>query len=165
MPFGISSAPAIFQRVMENLLQDIPNVTVYFDDILVAGSSVSEHLSVLEQVLSRLLESGLRLKKEKCHFLVKSVTYLGYQIDATGIHPTSEKIRAIKDAPTPRNVTKLKSFIGLLSYYSRFMPHLPTVLSPLYRLLHNGVGLHDETETSFQKSKQVMMFLYILIQS
>ena len=165
LPFGISSAPAIFQRVMENLLQDIPNVTVYFDDILVAGSSVSEHLSVLEQVLSRLLESGLRLKKEKCHFLVKSVTYLGYQIDATGIHPTSEKIRAIKDAPTPRNVTELKSYIGLLSYYSRFMPHLPTVLSPLYRLLHNDVPWcwSDETETSFQKSKQLLTSNDVLV--
>ena len=94
-------------------------MTVYFDDILVAGSSVSEHLSVLEQVLSRLLES-----KEKCHFLIKSVTYLGYQIDATGIHPTSEKIRAIKDAPTPRNVTELKSFIGLFSPSNSFISTL-----------------------------------------
>ena len=136
LPFGVSSVPAIFQRVMESLLQGIPNVVVYFDDILVAGKSVAEHLTILDRVLSRLQEAGLRLRKNKCQFLVLSVTYLGYIIDKEGIHPTPEKIKAIKEAPHPKNVTELKSYLGLLSCYNRFMPHLPTISAPLYKLLH-----------------------------
>ena len=75
LPFGVLSAPAIFQRVMENVLQGMDNVIVYFDDILIAGKSMSDHLDTLEKVLPRLKEAGLRLRKEKCSFLVESVTY------------------------------------------------------------------------------------------
>jgi len=73
LPFGVSSAPGIFQRAMENLLQGIPNVIVYIDDILVSGASEAEHLVVLRKVLSRLKEAGLRLKKHKCVFMTTSV--------------------------------------------------------------------------------------------
>ena len=139
LPFGVSSAPAIFQRVIESLLQGIPNVCVYIDDILVAGKTYQEHINSLEKVLARLSEAGLRLKKEKCCFTTPSVTYLGYCINKDGIHPTMEKVKAIKEAPQPQNVTQLKAYLGLLSYYNRFLPHLPTVLVPLYKLLHKGV--------------------------
>lgn len=130
--FGVSSAPAIFQRVMESLLQGIPNVTVYIDDILIAGRSYQEPIDTLETVLARLNDAGLRLKKEKCCFTMPSVTYLGYKVDKDGIHPT-----AIKDAPQPKNVTQLKAYLGLLSYYNRF---LLSALAPLYKLLHKGVA-------------------------
>ncbi len=160
LPFGVSSAPAIFQRVMESLLQDIPNVVVYFDDIhvLVASKSESEHLITLDKVLSRLKEAGLRLRKDKCQFLVSSVTYLGYKIDKEGIHPVPKKIEAIKAAPSPKNETELKSYLGLLSYYNRFMPHLPTVLSPLYKLLHKDIGWQwsTEAEKAFTQSKKLL---------
>ena len=82
-------------------------------------------------MLQRLQNAGLRLKDSKCEFLVASVTYLGYQIDAKGLHPINEKIKAIQDAPEPRNVTELKSYLGLLSYYSRFLPHMSSNLAPL----------------------------------
>ena len=91
LPFGVSSAPGIFQRVMENLLRGIPNVIVYIDDILVTGTSEEEHLSVLEKVLECLENAGLRLKKHKCVFMAKSVTFLGYRIDAQGLHPCTGK--------------------------------------------------------------------------
>ena len=136
LPFGVSSAPAIFQSVMESLLQGVPNVCVYIDDILVAGKTYQKHINSLEKVLARLSEAGLCLKKEKCCF---TITYLGYCIDKDGIHPTMEKVKAIKEAPQPQNVTQLKAYLGLLSYYNRFLPHLPTVLAPLYKLLHKGV--------------------------
>jgi hypothetical protein len=165
LPFGVSSAPAIFQRVMENLLQEIPNVAVYFDDILIAGKSTSEHLSTLEKVLSKLQEAGLRLRKDKCQFMVESISYLGYRIDKQGIHPTSEKVRAIKEAPQPQNTTELKSFLGLLSYYHRFMPHLPTVLFPLYRLLRHDVlwNWSKEAEEAFIKSKELLTCEDVLV--
>ncbi|CAC5380500.1 unnamed protein product [Mytilus coruscus] len=81
LPFGVSSAPGIFQRTIENLLQGIPRVVVRVDDILVTGSSKSEHLDNLETVLSKLQESGMRLNKDKCVFLAPEVVYLGHRID------------------------------------------------------------------------------------
>ena len=131
LPFSISSAPGIFQQVMENLLRGIPRVIVYLDDILITGDNEEEHLSTLNAVLTRLQESGLRLKRGKCTFLAPSVEYLGYCIDKQGLHPTNEKVKAIKEAPAPKNITQLKAYLGLLSYYSRFLPHLPSILAPL----------------------------------
>ncbi len=89
--FGIASAPAIFQRVMESLLQGMPGVAIYIDDILVAGKDVEDHLKKLEQVLKKLEEAGLKLKREKCEFLARSVEYLGYRISGQGLHPTEKR--------------------------------------------------------------------------
>ena len=100
---------------MENLLQDIPGVAVYIDDILITGETEADHLRSLEEVLRRLAKAGLRAKKRKCTFMVPSVSYLGYKIDSQGLHPLPDKIQAIDDAPTPRNVTELKSYLGLLT--------------------------------------------------
>ena len=135
LPFGVSSAPSIFQRTMEGILRGIPNVCVYIDDILVTGQSEQEHLNTLEDVLTRLDEAGLRLKKAKCSFLQPSVEYLGHNISADGLRPTQEKVRAIADAPAPRNVTQLRSFLGLVNYYGKFLPNLSSTLAPLHRLL------------------------------
>ena len=103
---------------MENLLQGIPGVVVYIDDILVTGKTQEEHLAILERVLSRLESAGLRLKRNKCVFLAPSVIYLGYKIDAEGLHPVAEKVQAVTEAPRPTNVQELKSFLGLLTYYT-----------------------------------------------
>ena len=93
LPFGISSAPGIFQRVMENLLRGIPRVIVYIDDILITGDNEEEHLSTLNAVLTRLQESGLRLKRGKCTFLAPSVEYLGYRIDSRACTPLMRKLK------------------------------------------------------------------------
>ena len=135
LPFGIASAPGIFQRAMEGLLRDIPGVVIYLDDILVTGKTETEHLGTLREVLKRLEEAGLRLSKDKCTFMAPSVTYLGYRIDQEGLHPVREKVEAIHSAPEPRNVSELKSFLGILAYYSRFLPSLSSTLAPLYSLL------------------------------
>ena len=135
LPFGVYSAPAIFQRVMESTLQGIPHTVVYLDDILVTGRTHQEHLWNLQIVLRQLKQAGLRLKREKCQFLTKAVQYLGYRIDQDGLHPTDDKIKAIREAPAPRNVAELRSYLGLLNYYGKFLPNLATTLSPLYDLL------------------------------
>ena len=129
LPFGISSAPGIFQRVIESLLQGIDGVVVYLDDILVTGSTEESHLQALDEVLSRLDKAGLRVKQSKCEFLRKSVTYLGHRIDADGLHPLQDRVRAIEEAPTPTSVSTLKSYLGMLTYYSRFLPNLSTTTS------------------------------------
>ena len=91
LPFGVSSAPAIFQRTMESILQGLDRVAVYIDDILITGRSEEEHLKVLDEVLQRLQKAGMRLKKSKCTFLSHSVEYLGHKISKDGLHPTEDK--------------------------------------------------------------------------
>ena len=86
LPFGISSTPGIFQCVMESVLQGIPRVIVYLDDILVSGATEAEHLQTLGQVFDCLEKAGLRVHEDKCEFMVKAVSYLGHQIDADGLH-------------------------------------------------------------------------------
>ena len=135
LPNGIHSGPAIFQRIMDNLLSDIPKAVSRLDDILVAGIDEEDHRRTLSLVLERLLTAGFRLNKAKCKFLLKCVTYLGHKIDGEGLHPTEDKLAAIRDAPRPKDVTALKSFLGLIMFYSRLMPHHSTILSPLHNLL------------------------------
>ena len=159
LPFGISSAPGIFQRVMESLLQGISGVVVYLDDILISGSTEEEHLAALDEVLNRLNKAGLRVKKSKCEFLRSSVTYLGHQIDAEGLHPLQDRVRAIRDAPTPTSVPKLKSYLGMLTYYSRFLQNLSSLLHPLYVLLRKDSKWHwgPDQEKAFLASKELLM--------
>ena len=95
LPFGINSAPSIFQRLMENLLQGIPQVSVYIDDILITGHTESEHVANVEKVLARLSLAGMKLRREKCIFMAPEVQYLGHKITKHGIEPTEEKVEAI----------------------------------------------------------------------
>lgn len=138
LPFGVSSAPSIFQRIMETLLQGIPGVCVYLDDILVTGQTTEEHLAHLNEVLRRLKEAGMKLKKEKCAYLLDSVEYLGHVITKDGLKTADSKVEAVVRAPAPRNVSELRSFLGLVNYYGKFLPSLATILSPLYSLLQKA---------------------------
>ena len=158
LPYGISSAPGIFQRYMERVLQGIPNVIVYLDDILVTGKTESEHLNTLSQVLARLEKAGLRAHKSKCKFMAKSVVFLGHMIDKHGVHPVKEKVQAIRDAPVPRNVSELKSYLGLLTYYSKFLPNMADVLAPLYTLLRKDTEWRwsKDEQKAFESSKSVL---------
>ena len=119
---------------MENLLQGIPKVCVYLDDILITGATEAEHLNNLYDVLIHLEQAGKHLKKNKCAFLFPQVDYLGHRISHGGLHPTEEKVRAIVEVPVPYNVSQLKSCLGMLNYYSKFLSNLSTVLAPLTTL-------------------------------
>ena len=126
LPFGVSYALGIFQRTMETILAGIPRVLVYLDDILITGLKQEEHVSNLKEVLSRLQQAGFCLCKDKCEFMVFSVKYLGHIIDANGLHPAPHKLKAVKNASNPQNVTELKAYLGLLTYSSRFLPNTAT---------------------------------------
>ncbi len=95
---------------MDTILRGLKGVICYIDDILITGASETEHLENLERVLHRLQEHGTRVKKEKCYFMWQSVQYLGHRIDAEGLHATDDKLDAIVKAPTPKNITELRSF-------------------------------------------------------
>jgi hypothetical protein len=150
---------------MDNLLRDLPGVVAYLDDVLVTGSTKQDHLQNLDRVMNRLETSGVTLKQSKCVFLAQSVEYLGHVIDQNGLHPSKEKVRAIQEAPEPKNITELKSFIGLLNYYGKFIPNLATVISPLYRLLHKDVkwSWTPNHTATFNKAKQLLQSSALLV--
>jgi hypothetical protein len=165
LPFGVSAAPAIFQRTMDCLLQDIPQVAVFQDDILISGSSDEAHLQHLGEVLRRLDAEGFRLKKEKCQFMLPEVTYLGHRITSEGIQPTADKVKAVQDAPTPKDASQLKSFLGLVNFYGKFLPHLSTVLSPLNNLLRKGTVFKwgKQQSQAFEKVKTMLQSADLLV--
>ena len=150
---------------MELMLRDIPGVVVYIDDILVTGPTEAEHLRSLEEVLKRLAKAGLRAKKHKCQFMKPQVVFLGHVIDDKGIHPVPSKVKAIQDAPRPKNVAELKSYLGLLTYYGKFMPSLSTHLAPLYHLLKSNVKWKwsADQERAFLKSKELLTSSDVLV--
>ena len=140
---------------MDTLLQDIPNVICYIDDILISGKDQESHLQSLGEVFKRLEAHGIRLKQEKCEFLLSSVEYLGHQISQDGIQPLHSKVEPIVNAPVPKNVQELRSFLGLLNYYGKFIPSLATILHPLNSLLRTGVkwAWTKQCEEAFNTAK------------
>ena len=150
---------------MENLLNGIPRVIVYLDDILVSGVSKEDHLHNLQLVFERLHSAGLFLKKDKCKFCVDSISYLGHKIDCEGLHPLPDKIDGITKASTPKSVTELKAFLGLMNYYAKFIPNLATVLSPLYQLLSESVpwSWTAERDAAFKKAKSLLTSDCVLV--
>ena len=135
LPFRIASAPAIFQKTMDVILQGIPHICCYIDDILITGVNQQEHLQNLEEVLRRLEWNNLRIKKSKCEYIKDSVEYLGHRVDSQGLHTLPSKVEAILKAPDPENLQQLRSFLGLLNYYGKFIPNLASIVYPLNQLL------------------------------
>lgn len=156
VPFGIASAPAMFQKMMDTILQGLPGVICYIDDILVTGSTDEEHLKRLGEVFKRLEYHGIRLKRSKCFFLQESVEYLGHLIDSKGVRPTSAKVNAIVNAPRPKTQQELKSFLGMLNYYGKFIASLSTLLQPLNQLLQANRKWRwsDDCEKAFTEAKE-----------
>ena len=156
VPFGISSAPAKFQRAMEQILHDLKGVGVFIDDLLITGNSVEDHMRNLNAVLTRLREYGLRLRQDKCRFLQPSVEFLGQRIDNKGVHVSQAKVDSILQCPPPENVAQLQSFLGMVQYHSRFLPNLSTLLQPVTALLQKGQtwAWTKQCEQAFQTVKQ-----------
>ena len=144
MPFGLRNAPAVFQRLMQHLLSGLnppsgPDfVSAYLDDILVFSPTLEAHLDHLHQVLTRLSTAGLKLKPTKCHFIRQQVEYLGHVITPKGIKPNPDREQAVRDFPTPRSLKDVRAFIGLASYYRRFIKGFAQIAQPLHSLTRKG---------------------------
>ena len=134
LSFGVSTAPNIFQKIMDQILEGLQGVTCYLDDILIATRK-ENHVNLVEEVLHRLKAHGLHVKRGKCEFGVNSVQYLGHKITAEGIRPTKEKVKAILNLKAPGTVKELRTLIGLVNYYAKFLPNLSQILMPWYELL------------------------------
>lgn len=113
----------------------IPYVACYIDDIIMSGTTIEEHRRNLQEVLLRLKVKGISVKREKCEFFSKSMQYLGYIISEVRLATVPSKTEATVKAPLPKNVQELRSFLGLINYYRKFIPNLSTILSPLHVLL------------------------------
>ena len=141
--FGIAASPSIWQRTMDQVLKDIPKTSCILDDIIITGKSDEEHLKTLETVLQRLRDYNLRAHVDKCSFFREEITYCGHKINANGLHKTQEKIEAVINAPVPENVTQLRAFLGLVNYYSHFLPNMASLLHPLYQLPKKDKSTHE----------------------
>lgn len=155
MPYGVTPASAIFQRKLEGALKDVPMTVVKIDDILVTGVDEEDHMRNLKSVLDILSNLELTLNKSKCRFNEKEVEYLGFILDKDGIRTNPDKVEAITNAPTPKNVPELQSFLGGINYYGKFIPHMATITAPLYKLLQKDVPWQwtDEQQEAFTNLK------------
>ncbi len=137
MGFGLTNAPATFQRLMEKVLHKLhwSICMVYLDDVLVFGASVTQVLERLELVFIRLRSAGLKLKPKKCHLFKTEILYLGYKISADGVHTDPAKIKAVKEFPRPTSIQGVRQFLGLTNYYRKFVENYAKTAFPLNRLL------------------------------
>ena len=146
VPFGLASAPAGFQAIMDQILHGLSNTAWYLDDIIVAGNSIVDLDIKLRKVLDRLKDFNVGINLEKSRFFETKVEFLGHIISENSIAPSQVKIKALRDAPTPRNVTEVRAFIGLANYYRKFIKNFTELAYPLYEL--------EKKNVSFQWSKK-----------
>lgn len=160
MPFGVCNAPATFQRLLNNVLGQLRHdkVLIYLDDILVPSSTVQEGLDVLEKVLKIFQEANLKLNIKKCKFFETSIEYLGYEISENGVKPGKQKINAVLNFPEPKSVHEVRQFLGLCSYFRKFVKNHAIIVHPISQLLKkNSIWVwSNEQRDAFQTIKNIL---------
>lgn len=162
MPFGLKNAPSTFQRAMEKILRGLINeiCVVYMDDIIIFSTSLQEHISNIEKVFQRLREANFKIQLDKSEFLKHETAYLGHIITPDGIKPNPDKVHAIKNFPIPTSTKEIKSFLGLLGYYRKFIPNFSKLTKPLTSCLKKGakINIKDPTyEKAFKICQELLM--------
>ena len=167
LPFGLCNAPSTFQRLMHQVLHGLDwNIClIYLDDIIVFSRTFDEHLSRLRLVFDRLGAANLILNPSKCFFGQQSVLFLGHLISRHGIQPNPEKTQVVRNFPRPRSVKDIRAFLGLASYYRRFVQNFSSIAAPLTRLTRKNIPfLWDVAcETAFQRLKDALITPPILV--
>ncbi|GFX75995.1 hypothetical protein TNCV_1995491 [Trichonephila clavipes] len=160
MPFGLCNAPATFERMMDNLLRHFKwtMCLCYLDDIIVFSETFEDHLIRLRLVLKCLQEAGLKLNLKKCLFAAQEVKILGHLVSSNGVRPDPDKIKAVRNFPTPNNIHYIRSFLGLCSYFRRFIKGFCYLAEPLHSLLKSGVEFHwgPEEVEAFDSLKKAL---------
>ncbi|GFV94660.1 retrovirus-related Pol polyprotein from transposon 17.6 [Trichonephila clavipes] len=160
MPFGLCNAPATFERMMDNLLRHFKwtMCLCYLDDIIVFSETFEDHLIRLRLVLKCLQEAGLKLNSKKCLFAAQEVKILGHLVSSNGVRPDHDKIKAVRNFPTPKNIHDIRSFLGLCSYFRRFIKGFCYLAEPLQSLLKSGVEFHwgPEEVEAFNSLKKAL---------
>ncbi|UYV63703.1 K02A2.6-like [Cordylochernes scorpioides] len=158
LPFGISSAPEVFQRKMSNLLESQSGVNCHMDDIVIWGATQEEHDERLRCVLRKLQDSGLALNKEKCIFSVKEIKFLGHLITERGVLPDPNEVQTIREFPSPSSISEVRRFLGMVNFTGKFIQDLSTFLYPLNQLLvkRNDWRWDSAQEEAFEKVKNLL---------
>lgn len=168
MPFGLKNAPATFQRLIDKFRTGLPNITIlaYLDDIIICSSSLQCHIMDLRQTFQRLKAFGFHLNREKCHFCLPKVKYLGHILTTEGLKVDPEKTQAIRNRPKPKNPKQVISFLQTCSWYRRFIPGFADVSKPLSDLTKkNAKWMWTEKEQkAFEKLKALLVSPPILKQ-
>jgi hypothetical protein len=166
MSFGLTGAPHTFQRAMNSTLAPLlrKSVLVFFDDILVYSQTYADHLNHLEQELKILQQDQRRVKLSKCSFAQRTISYLGYVISEQGVATCPDKVQAVAEWSQPHNMKELKSFLGLVGYYRKFVKHFGIIARPLTELLRKGFVFQwtQEQELSFQTLKKALIEASVL---
>ena len=157
MPFGVRNAAQTFQRLMDSALREMPFVFVYLDDILVASSSEKEHQGHLRDLFMRLDQHGLIVNPAKCLFGLSSIHFLEHLINKDGAAPLSSKVEAISAFPRPHTARALREFLGMVTFYHRFIRQAAHVVRPLYEALKDkspgqAVDWTAERENAFKST-------------
>ncbi|GBM64849.1 Retrovirus-related Pol polyprotein from transposon 17.6 [Araneus ventricosus] len=160
MPFGLCNAPATFERLMETVLHGLKSEAclVYLDDIIIVGLIFEEHLHNIRKAFQREQKANLKLSPKKCRFFRKEVSYLGHIISDVGVKTDLEKIKAVVDWTHPETVHVLRSFLGLCTYYRRFVRNFSAIAKPLHKLTEarSNFNWTEECEESFNSLKQAL---------
>ena len=163
LPFGISSAPEIFQRMMSNVLDGLDSVICHMDDILIHSATQEEHNRQVRAVLQRLQEAGLTLNS-KCEFSKQKIRFLGHIIDHKGLQADPQKTSAIAEFPAPTNITELQRFMGMVNQLGKFIPGLAEMTEPMRQLLRKETAWYwgPHQQKSFQQVKEILISPRIL---
>lgn len=155
LSFGVNSAPEQYQHIIRQTIAGCPGATNIADDIVVHGKTTEEHDKNLVILLDRLQERNLTLNKDKCNIGMNQIVFMGLLLNKHGVGPTEEKVRAIRETEAPTNVVVLRSFLGLLSFSSRFLPDFATTVEPLRKLTRQGTKWHwgKEENEAFEALK------------
>ena len=151
IPFGATNAPATFQRLMHDCLGEL-NMNwciVYLDDIIIFSDTKEEHLKGLEAVFQKLCAAGLKLKPSKCFFFREEIEYLGHVVSGKGISTNPKKIEAVSKWPTPRTVYDVRSFLGFVGYYRRFIKNFSRITKPIREVI---TGLENQSKRAAKKT-------------
>jgi hypothetical protein len=154
MPFGLCNAPATFQRLMDNVFYDVTwkFVLVYMDDIIIYSKTLEDHCAHLEQVIQLLIKAGLKLNPDKCDFFRKQILFLGHLVSEEGIRPNPTLVEKIRECPFPTSKRKVRSFLGLASYYRRFIKDFSKIAKPLYDLTKQNINFRwtEDCQKAFE---------------
>lgn len=169
MPFGLVKAPATFQSLMDKIFGDVQwkFVCVYFDDIFIYSKTFQQHLQHLREVFTRLRQNRLQAKITKCKILRPEIIFLGHLVSAQGIKPDPEKTAAVVEWKTPTNKKHVRQFVGLCSYYRKFIPHFATIANPLHKIQSNHRKVvfvwNEEQQVAFDTLKKALTSAPILV--
>ena len=171
MPFGLTNAPAVFQRLMQQVLcglnpEEGPGfVDVYIDDILIFSRTIEEHVPHLRQVFAIIRAANLKLKPLKYHFLRHSIEYLGHVFTPQGLQPNSKQVAAVQDFPVPENASQMRQFIGLTSYYRRFINKFAGTTAPFHGLTRKNAEFQSipACQSAFEALKEKLVKAPLLV--